>query len=89
LGYGGIEGKWANGGDLMADGGWWWCREAGGGVSVLVGRMGGGGFWILGRLGEGGLGRREEVYGGGGDNGEKGKNSDLKIGLVRVQLECV
>jgi hypothetical protein len=54
LGYGGIEGKWANGGDLMADGGWWWCREAGGGVSVLVGRMGGGGFWIIGRLGEGG-----------------------------------
>jgi hypothetical protein len=29
------------------------------------------------------------VYGGGGDNGEKGKNSDLKIGHVRVQLECV
>jgi hypothetical protein len=29
------------------------------------------------------------VYGGGGNNGEKGKNNDLKIGHVRVQLECV
>jgi hypothetical protein len=29
------------------------------------------------------------VYGGGGDNGEKGKNSDLKIGHVRVQFVCI
>jgi hypothetical protein len=29
------------------------------------------------------------MYGGGGDNGEKGKNSDLKIGHIRVQLECI
>jgi hypothetical protein len=51
--------------------------------------MGGGGFWILGSLEVFGCdGGRGEVCTAGGKWGG-GKNSDLKIGHVRLQLECV
>jgi hypothetical protein len=43
--------KIGNGGNWTAGGGWWRCRGAGGGVSVVVGRCLGGGIWILGSLG--------------------------------------
>jgi hypothetical protein len=86
LGYGGKEGKWGNGGDLTADGGWWRCRDAGDGVSVMVGRCFGGVFWMLGRKenGDGGgecMAQEKEMRGK--------KNSDLKIGHVRPKNECV
>jgi hypothetical protein len=38
LGEIGFREKW------VAGGGWWQCRDASGGVSVVVGKMGGGGF---------------------------------------------
>jgi hypothetical protein len=54
--------------------------------------MSGGGPWILGSLEV--FGRREMEKGGGEAYGAtvkwgKGKKNDLKIGHVKLQLECV
>jgi hypothetical protein len=58
--------------------------------AVAVGRCLGGGIWILGRLGEERTRRRwEGLYGKGEENGEKGRNSDLKAGHVRPKNEYV
>jgi hypothetical protein len=64
-------------------------RRCGDGA-VAVGRCLGGVIWILGRLGEERTQRRwKGLYGGGEENGENGRNSDLKAGHVRPKNEYV
>jgi hypothetical protein len=51
--------------------------------------MGGGGFWILGSFRCLGRERQRETCTALGENGEKGRESDLKAGHARPKNEYV